>query len=440
MSLSLLGGNMPTLRHQNRVAVLNVLLRFGPLSRSDACKITRLTPATMTNIVSELLEAGLVTEAGSRSPNGSGVGRRHVMVDLNPDGAFAVGVHLGVRAVLVGLGNLKGQILRRISFSVRPGDDPHSVLQSTAEAISTVVRESGVDRQRLLGVGVGCAGLVDPETGSLKSMYHHGWHDMPVAGVLERALRLPVVVENNRNAMAMAESTFGLGQKVGDFALVHVHTTIGASIVIGHRVHHGSNNAAGQIGHLVLEQDGPCCSCGQHGCLDTLASHPAIVRQATQLIEKTPGSLLARLFVDKGGQLEAEDVFRAAVQCDPASKAIVAQAGAHLGRAIGHVVRITSPELVIVVGPIFETGDLVMKPLAEAALSDTARVLGLPTRIVPTGFGSDLMVAGGVSLALLRFLYAAEPDVRSDEGPRRYRRGVPIPGDRAAQALRVSPT
>lgn len=431
---------MPTVRHQNRMAVLNVLLRFGPLSRSEVGKITKLTPATMTNIISELLEAGLVTEVGSRrNSSGSGVGRRHVMINLRPEGAYAVGVHLGVRSVLVGLGNLKGEIIERLKFSVRAGDDPHLVLQSIAEAVSTLVRESGIDRQRLLGVGVGCAGLVDPRTGVLKSMYHHGWHDVPAAGFLESALRLPVVLENNRNAMAMAESTFGLGQKVESFVLVHVHTTIGASVVISHKVHHGGNDAAGQIGHLVLDPAGAYCSCGQRGCLDTLASHPAVVRRALQALQADPGSALKAIHEANHGALEAEDVFRAATQGDQLSRAIVAEAGSHLGRAIGHIARILSPELVVVIGPIFETGDLVMEPLTEAALSDTARVLGVPTRIVPTNFGSNLMVVGGVSLALLCFLYASEPEIRLDESTRVFRRGMSDFGERPLGLTRAFP-
>jgi|GEM_PF-6297162 len=244
---------MPTIRHQNRVAVLNILLRYGPLSRREICKITRLTPASITNIVGELLDTGLALEMGSRhDPNGRRLGRPQVIVDLNPGGAFAVGVHLGVRTARVGLGDLKGNILKQIGFSLHLGDDSQVVLQSVAGAVSTVIQEGGIDPRRLLGVGVGCAGLVDPKAGVLRKMYHHGWQDVAVADRLGSALQLPVAVENNRNAMAMAESTFGQAQKVEEFIVVHVGTTVGSGIVIDHRVHHGRNDAAGQIGHLVL--------------------------------------------------------------------------------------------------------------------------------------------------------------------------------------------
>lgn len=411
MTLQLLGGNMPTIKHQNRVAVLNVLLRYGPLSRREICNITRLTPASITNIVGELLEMGLAKEVGSRhDPNGRNLGRPHVIVDLKADGAFAVGVHIGVRAVKVGLGDLKGNLLQQQVFSHRQGDDPQAVFQLVADAVASTIRDSGVDQQKVLGVGVGCAGLVDPRAGVLKKMYHHGWRDVPVADRLESALRLPVAVENNRNAMAMAESTFGQAQKVEDFVLVHVGTTIGSGIVIGHRVHHGRNDAAGQIGHLVLEPDGPLCSCGRRGCLDTLASEAAIVHRALQVAESDPASRMAGLVREGSGYVQVEKVFDAAVQGDEDARAIVVDASNYLGRAIGHVARIFSPELVILDGPIFELGDLVMVPLERAALSQVSQGLGVPTRLVRTCFGSDLMVVGGVSLALLRFLYAAEPE------------------------------
>ena len=402
---------MPTIKHQNRVAVLNVLLRYGPLSRREICRITRLTPASITNLVGELLEMGLATETGSRhDPNGRNLGRPHVIVDLKADGAFAVGVHLGVRTVRVALGDLKGNLLRQLSFSLRLGDSSDAVLQLVIDAVGAAVRESGVDQRKVLGVGIGCAGLVDPRAGVLKKMYHHGWRDVPVADRLESTLRLPVAVENNRNAMAMAESTFGQAQKVENFVLVHVGTTIGSGVVLDHRVHHGLNDAAGQIGHLVMEPDGPLCSCGQRGCLDTLASEAAIVHRALQAARSDPASRLAGLVRDGGGNIQVERVFEAAIEGDEVARSIVTDAAIHLGRAIGHIARIFSPELVILDGPFFELGDLVMVPLEQAALSQASQDLGVATRLVKTCFGSDLMVVGGVSLALLRFLYAAEPE------------------------------
>ncbi len=407
---------MPTIRHQNRVAVLNILLRYGPLSRREICKITRLTPASITNIVGELLDTGLALEMGSRhDPNGRRLGRPQVIVDLNPGGAFAVGVHLGVRTARVGLGDLKGNILKQIGFSLHLGDDSQVVLQSVAGAVSTVIQEGGIDPRRLLGVGVGCAGLVDPKAGVLRKMYHHGWQDVAVADRLGSALQLPVAVENNRNAMAMAESTFGQAQKVEEFIVVHVGTTVGSGIVIDHRVHHGRNDAAGQIGHLVLEPGGPLCTCGQRGCLDTLASEAAILHRSLQLAEGKPSSSLARLLRQAGDSPGVGLVFDAARQGDRDARAVIAEAAQYLGSAIGHLVRIFSPEMVILEGPIFDLGDLVIEPIEQSALSQAAQSLGVSTRLVRTCFGSDLMVVGGVSLALLRFLYAAEPGDWSHE-------------------------
>lgn len=424
---SLQGGNMPAVGRQNRATILNVLLRYGPISRREMCQITGLTSGAITNIVGDLLASDLAVEVGSlRNPEGRGVGRRRVLVDLKPGGAFAVGVHLGVRSVIVALGDLRGKILRQQAFPTGDGRAPYAVLQEMVETISAVIRESGVDRGKLLGVGVGCAGLVDPRSGVLKSMLHHRWHEVDVAGYLGSALGLPVAVENNRNAMAVAESTFGQAQKVENFLLVHVGTTIGSGVVIDRKVHHGSNDAAGQIGHLVLEPEGPLCSCGLRGCLDALASEAAIVRQALRGFRSQSSSPASRLRASGDGQFQAEDLFGAALQGDEEARTLVRTAGRYLGRGIGQAAKILSPELVIVVGSIFQTGDLVMAPLREAAFSDAVRVMGVPVRVVPTSFGLELRVVGALSLALQQFLYCAQSTPRADNNGASGQRQAPL--------------
>ncbi len=388
------------------MAVLNVLLRYGPLSRREICPITGLTSGAITNIVNDLLESDLAMEVGSLpNPGKTGAGRRRVLVDLKPDGALALGVHLGVRSVLVALGDLRGNLVRQRSIPNATDDAPYTLLKAVAEAASELVAESGGDQRKLLGLGVGCAGLVDPVVGVLKSMPTRGWRDVDVAGYLGSALQLPVAVENNRNAMAIAESTFGRGQKVEDFVLVHVGTIVGAGVVIGHRVHHGNSDAAGQIGHLVVDPSGPRCSCGQRGCLDALVSETAIVSQALRAAMGRRG--IPRPGTD-GGLLQAEDLFDAAARGDEIARSVVRDAGMYLGRAIGQIIRILSPDMVILVGRIFKTEELVMGPLREAALPESVRALGVSTNIVPSTFGLDLRVIGGVALALQQCLYSVQ--------------------------------
>jgi predicted NBD/HSP70 family sugar kinase len=401
--------------------------------------MTGLTPATITNITSELIEKGVVAEIGRGAADPESQSRKHrVLLDLKPDGAFAVGIHLGVRTVVIGVGDLRGSLLRRVSFPVQRGEDPGGVLRSIAGLVTSLLEEGGIDRQKLIGVGVSCAGSVHSQTGVLKSMHHHDWHDVPVASFLQNALQLPVAVESHRNAMAVAESVFGQAQKVDNFVVVHVGTTVVSGVVVDHRVYFGDNDASGQIAHLAVEPEGQFCSCGQRGCLDTVASEAAILRQAITAAERSPNSLLRQISAREGMRFGAEGVYKAAQEGDEAAKRIVREAATYLGIAIGQMIRILSPKLVIVAGPILQTGDLFMLPLKDHALSDATRWLGVSTQVVPTTFGADLLPVGALSLALLKFVYSAEPVGNSGLDASDYASPYGLPGTNSDPEIAVA--
>ncbi len=298
---ALTGRSIGNLKTHNVRAVLLTLLHGEAVSRVRMAQLTGLSTTTITNLIAELLEQGIVAETGKEGAatgrNGDGraaAGRPPTLVSIQPNARYAVGIHFGVDAVRVGVCNLFG-VLRNYAVLPHPaGIQPDALLAEAGRLAKKVIAEAGVEEVRLVGVGVGASGLVDPEAGVNVLAPNLGWRNVPLRAMLAGHLGLSVFVDNNVRAMALAEAMFGAGRGVNSLAFVYSRVGVGAGFVVGGEVYRGSRAGAGEIGHTtVVPSGGAPCRCGNAGCLETLVSEPEIVRQAQVLAARAPDSILA---------------------------------------------------------------------------------------------------------------------------------------------------
>jgi predicted NBD/HSP70 family sugar kinase len=408
MRFTVLGGNAPLLKRQNRAAVLRAIVGYGPISRRALRDTTGLTSSTITNIVAELIAAGMVREVGVIEPTGghSRAGRREVLVDLAPDGGIVVGAYIGVQEAHVSLGGPRAEIIRRERLPTHPGRGPADLIRRLAECVNTLLADPTIDRARLVGLGVGSVGVVDPDAGVLRDASDLGWRDVPLRSMLEAAIDLPIVVDSGRRGMALAEMMFGLGQNVRDFAHVHVASTIVAGLVLDQRLHRGATGTAGSLGHTTVAGERTPCTCGKLGCLDTIASEVAMERRAVEVSAYRPDGLLARELATATEPVGRYAVFRAALAGDPDALAIIVEAGRYLGRAVANVLSVLDLRLVVLSGDVARD----FPPFVEAvraAVEVHAYRIGRPTvEVVASPFGADMRVKGSLALALHDLLYA----------------------------------
>lgn len=410
MSSLLLGANLPLVKRQNRSLVLRILLHHGPISRTEICEMTHLTPATISNVIGELQEGNLVVELGSvQRAEAPRLGRRRLLVDLNARGWFAVGVYLGIRSIQVGIGDLRGRVLGH--FSV-PSGGQHSlgaVLAVIREQMEALLDQTQIPRQRLCGVGLGSVGLVDSAGGVIVDLPQYGWRQVPIKAELEARLGLPVAVDNSRRAMATAEAWLGPRQELDSVLLVHVATTIGGAVVYQHDVLHGANYAAGQLGHLIVAEGGERCACGRHGCLDTVASGAAIVAQAARAAQEGRSPALLALTNGRPDGMLFHHVFAAAEQGDPVAQAIIARSADYVGRGVAHYVSLFDPEAVVLTGAVAILGGEEYRRRVSAVVEERAyRPSGSAVALLPSSFGGELEIVGPLSLALRQFVYSSE--------------------------------
>jgi predicted NBD/HSP70 family sugar kinase len=391
----------------NRNLVLNLIQSQAPISRVELARRTGLSPATITGIVSDYINSGLVHSMGQGESTG---GRRPVLLRLNHKAGFVVGAKLMERAVATAVTDLDANVLFHqvtlLTIADKKGKgsvEPGPFLRGLVDAIEAAIASSGVDRERLLGIGVGMAGVVDAQAGLSRYSPFFGWQGVQIAEPLADHFKLAVYVENDVNTLTIAEQWFGHGHGVDNFIVVTVGRGVGAGIVVNGQFYRGAIGGAGEVGHMALKPDGPRCDCGQLGCLEALASDDAILRRCREAIAAGQPTSLSQISAQT---LTVEAVVQAADQGDPLARQLLAEAGRWLGIGIANLVDVLNPQLVIVAGEGVRAGAWRIDPMREAILEHSFNGLvdDLEITIGPSG---DEGWARGAACVVLGKLFAS---------------------------------
>lgn len=266
-------------------------------------------------------------------------------------------------AILDAHDRIAGEDLR--STNAEEGVD--AVLARIAASLEAAAAAAGTGLHSLTGIGIAAPGPVEPGSGHLIDPPNlPGWADVALGPLLSERLRLPVAVENDANAAALGEYAAGSGMNARAMIYVTVSTGVGGGIVFDGKLYSGAQGAAGEIGHVVIEPDGPRCGCGRRGCLEALASGTAIAREGKAAIEAGRAPLLRGLVQQAGMEVDAELVARAASEGDLDAAGIIRQAGLALGIGLGNLVNVLNPDLIVVGGGVAQIGPPLLGPAEES--------------------------------------------------------------------------
>ena len=387
-------GNRDLIKEINRNLVLNLIKSRGPISRTDIARLSSLSLATVSGITADFIASGLVHELGEGESTG---GRRPVLLRLNYRAGFVVGVKLMEQAITSALTDLDDSVLnhRVTPLTTAAGTDPANVLRAIIQAVENTIAEAKVDRPRVLGIGIGMAGVVDGEAGICRYSPFFGWRDVPIAEPVAAHFGLPVCVENDVNTLTIAEQWFGYGHGVDHFVVVTVGRGVGAGIVVNGQFYRGALGGAGELGHITLTTDGPPCGCGKRGCLETLASDPAVVRQARAAIALGERTTLVGI-----EPLTLEDIVAAAEAGDELARRLLADSGHWLGMGIATLVNILNPQLVIVGCEGVRAGEWRFGPMREAIRQHAFDSLADDLDIVIEPAGDETWARGAACVVL----------------------------------------
>jgi predicted NBD/HSP70 family sugar kinase len=379
------GADHNVMREVNRSLVLAVVKEGGRVSRASIARATTLAKPTVSAIVDELIADGLVREVGTGTTATSG-GRPPIMLEYNASSQLVLGVHIGARRTTVAVADGSGAESARRQFDTPAGPAVDS-LTAIAEKARAVL-PAGAE---LAAVGAVLPGLTDFHRGVCLLAPNLGWRDVPVAELLTAELDAPVHVHNAGQAAAVAENLEGVGGRVDDLALLYAGTGLSAGVLSGGRVLHGTGGTAGEIGHCRVPGGTEPCKCGNVGCLETVASGPALVRFARRAIEGGAHSVLNDLF-------EATDVAEAARGGDAVAAGAVAEVGRNLGLAASWVVNAYNPAVLVFGGGLAAIADLLLPHMTGTATEFTLGPAGTEIRV--SALGPDAELRGAVLLAL----------------------------------------
>jgi glucokinase len=250
------------------------------------------------------------------------------------------------------------------------------------------------------GVGISFGGPVTADHRRVVTSHHvPGWDDFPLVDVVANALALPVALDNDANLQTLGEWRYGAGRGVSDFVFVNVGTGIGGGIILGGRLHRGRHGLAGEVGHTVVDPSGPLCTCGKHGCVESLASGPFVAAAARAALAQGAGpSTLANKPI---ATITGRDVYAAAAAGDALATRIVGQAAHYLGIGIANVCALVDPELVAVGGGVARSGETFFGPLVRSVQAHAAPLAANMVRVVPGLLGEDSNLLGAAALSAL---------------------------------------
>lgn len=396
--VSLRTGDRQLIKELNIALVINLIRRYGPISRVEIADRTGLGRSTVTGIIATLLKERLVEEIGSAdSPSG----RKPVLLSFNARARYAVGIKLAPRSATAALVDLNASVLHTEEIGLNPARGAEAVIAELKRLLTMTLEASAIPTDLLLGVGLVMPGVLDPNTGTAISSYFLGWDNLPVRDILEAELDLPVYVDNDANAMALAEALYGAGQGTHDMLGLTVGVGIGAGVIIDGQIYRGARFSAGELGHVCVDPNGPACVCGRRGCLEAVAGDAAMIRRARQALAAGQAPLLAVLARGHAELITREMVVEAAQSGDAGARAVLAEAGRWLGVAVGNAVNLLSPARVVVGGEaVIQAGELILEPLRAQMATTVFPSCPDPAMVAPAALGRDAWLRGAAALVL----------------------------------------
>ncbi|MFZ5547271.1 MAG: ROK family protein [Pseudomonadota bacterium] len=378
-------GNQQLLKDINRMSLVRYLCAHPGLSRADLATAVGLTKSTVSLLVRELLEEGWLVE---REIVATGdLGRRPTPLFIDPDRLLLMGAEVGIESIRVVATSLTGEVLARAVAS--HGTSAKACIGALANALLKVRKQLDEDRHQVIGIGVGLPGGVDESRGFLHFAPNLHWRDVPFGTQLAEKLagtaldRVPLYVQNEADVAAIGELEFNPTQASDPLLYVSINQGVGAGVIVGDRLLTGSRGFAGEVGHIVLQINGPPCSCGRRGCAEALIGLRALSRGAAAGEEPPPLADLRQRLADE----------------DTETTRAVKKAGSYLGVLLQNLSAAYDPACIVLGGSVVELGEVFLQP-ALKTLNDYASAANLaPTTVQVSRFGADAVAVGAAALA-----------------------------------------
>ncbi len=376
-------------KDHNRALVLSTIFANNQISRAEIARITKLTRTTVSSIVSDIIAEGLVEEVGVGTSFG---GKNPILLSLVDDSRWMIGLDLSHNQFRGAIVNLRGEIRDVISMPVEEhdGDEALDLLYQIVDQLMQKVTRP------LLGIGVGTPGLVNTQEGVIINAVNLNWQNLPLTRLLEERYNTPVYVLNDSQAAAIGEKTFGEGYSPEEsMVLINIRRGIGAGIVINGSLFQGDGGCAGEIGHIVVvKEGGELCRCGNHGCLETVASAQALIKKARADIKDFPESSLPH----EPNQIDLTAIKEAFKTGDSFSQKLVFDTAEYIGMVISSIVGVLNIQKIVLLGDMTCFGEKWLNAIHDSAQKYSLQKPMLNTKIEIGQLGENSIILGATAI------------------------------------------
>jgi len=385
-------GEILTDRERKNFAILDLIRRKGPITRTEISKETELNIVTVSNYINAYIQKGLVIEGGLDVSTG---GRRPVVLELNPKAGYIIGVGLDLFSIIGILADLKANVLLKIN-KARPAGAESALLEALNEVIEELIAKSDLERSSIKGIGIGIPGIVDRKGGTIRWPQQMGSiYISTLRNMLEQKFGIPVFIENDATVAAFGEREFELESDVKN--LIFMYSGVGCGIVINGQIYRGSTGCAGELGlpNLTSEEK------EKWRGLARWQADLGLTEMAQEEIKKgKKDSKVLELAEGDASKIDSKAVIEAAREGDALAVSLVRKAGEELGVRIAYLVQVFNPEVVVIGGGIEKAGSVLLDEIKRVVREKTFEELGHQVRIVPTQLGEDSVAMGAISLVI----------------------------------------
>jgi glucokinase-like ROK family protein len=355
----------PDKLEQKERLVLHLIHSGVHNSRLELAREADLSPASITSIVQRLMTKGLVIES---EPARSNLGRRPVPLEIRSDAAHLVGVDLGSIYLRIVVTDINGNIIHKYRTPTGMAEGRKRVLEKTFQSIEEAIKGSGLSPGAIRGIGIAHSGVIDSDAGLVISYPRPGqmaeWKNIPLRQIFQDQFKVPCLLEDSVRTTTTAEKCFGLGKDLDNFLYINVGMGIGAGIFLDGKLYRGAGGSAGEFGHITADENGPLCSCGNNGCLETVASCGAIIRAVRTAIEQGIDSKIRDLADGDLDKVSIEIIAQAVAENDSLAFRVLQKAASYIAIGLADLVNLLNPRVMICGGALFrEVPQLLSEPV-----------------------------------------------------------------------------
>lgn len=369
----------------------------GSSTITDLAKELDLSVPTVTKFISEMCEEGYINDYGKLETSG---GRHPSIYGLNPESGYFIGVDIKKFAINIGLINFKGDMLELNMNTPYKFENTQEALERLCDLIKNFIKETEVNKDKIMNICINISGRVNPESGYSFSMFN--FSEQPLAEVLAKKIGFPVCIDNDTRAMTYGEYMKGNVTGEKNIIFVNISWGLGIGIIIDGKIYTGKSGFSGEFGHVNVFDNEIICHCGKKGCLETEASGSAFHRIFLERIKNGETSILSNRLKEKNKPLTLDELIEAACKEDPLCIEIVEEIGQKLGKQIAGLINIFNPEMVIIGGTLSRTGDYITQPIKTAVRKYSLNLVNKDSVIVTSKLKDKAGIIGACMLARSR--------------------------------------